>query len=91
MANATVRAVEALRIDPVELAHAAAEIGRRGLDQKMIVIVHEAIGVAGPALPLDRRREQREESPPVVVVEKDRGPRIAPRHDVIDRAWILYA
>jgi hypothetical protein len=38
--------VEELGIDAVQLAHAEGEISVRRLDEKMIVVVHEAVGMA---------------------------------------------
>lgn len=41
-------AVEALRIDPVELAHALRQIGFRRLDQDVVMVRHLAPGMANP-------------------------------------------
>jgi hypothetical protein len=38
--------VEELRIDPVQLAHPESEVPVGGLDEKMVVVVHKAVGVA---------------------------------------------
>jgi hypothetical protein len=55
----------------------------------MVVIVHQAPGVTGPAAPFGGLRQQRQKPPPVVVIDEDIGARIAPRGDVVHRTRIL--
>jgi hypothetical protein len=43
--------IEKLSIDPVQLAHAPGEIAVRCLDQEVIVVVHQAIGMTEPIIP----------------------------------------
>jgi hypothetical protein len=38
---------------PIQLAHAEREVGLRRFDQEMIVVVHQAIGMAEPAIAMD--------------------------------------
>jgi hypothetical protein len=43
-----VRPVDGLRVDAVELTHAAREVGVGGLGEQMIVVGHQAVGVHRP-------------------------------------------
>ena len=38
--------IEELGVDTIHLAHAESEVPVRGLDEKMVMVVHEAVGVA---------------------------------------------
>jgi hypothetical protein len=42
--------IEVSRIEAVQLPHAEGKVGVRGIDKKMIVVVHEAIGVTDPVV-----------------------------------------
>ena len=53
MANPIVPAVETLRVHAVHLAHADGEIGLGGFDQQMIMIRHQAVGMADPVIAAD--------------------------------------
>jgi len=86
-----VAAVEALRVGHVEAPHTAAEIGVRGLDDEVIVVVHQTVGVAAPALLLDFAPEQVEKPCPVGVVGEDVLLGVAARGDVGDGARELEA
>ena len=48
MPDAAMLAIEALRVDPVQLPHALGEITVWGFDQEMIVVVHQTIGMHCP-------------------------------------------
>jgi hypothetical protein len=51
MARPLMAFIEKLSIDPVQLAHAPGEIAVRRLDQEVIVVVHQAIGMTEPIIP----------------------------------------
>jgi hypothetical protein len=57
VADPFVPAVKTLSIDPVELAHTDGEIGFGRLDQQMIMIPHQAVGV-GRSTRNDRPRQR---------------------------------
>jgi hypothetical protein len=50
MAHLRMPPVVVLRIAAIQLPHAKREIRLRRLDEEMIVIVHQAVGVADPAI-----------------------------------------
>jgi len=55
-------AVEKLGIHAVEMPHAAAEIPERRMQQQMVMIVHQAIGVRFDPEPVGKLAEQFEKS-----------------------------
>src|SRR5436305_2080083 len=78
--------VEVLRIPPEEPLHPVREILLRRLEQKVHVVVHQAIGMASPLEPRDGCTEEAKEPPAIVVVREDLLPSIASRRDVEDAA-----
>jgi hypothetical protein len=86
-----VAAVETLGVRHVEALHPATEIGFRGLDEQVIVVAHQAIGVATPMVLFDLASEQVEKPHAVGVVGEDILPGIATRSHVIDGAGELKA
>jgi hypothetical protein len=68
VAVAGVAAVEALRVRAVQPLQPVGEVGSRRVDDEVVVRVHEAEGVAAPAVALDRLAQQFEEEDAVVVV-----------------------
>ncbi len=52
MAYAPIRAVVGLGVHAVELAHACAQVAVHRLDNDVVVVVHQAVGVAGPVVAL---------------------------------------
>src|SRR5918996_4484163 len=73
MADAPVPLVEPTRIHPVESVHPAGERRPRNLDDKVIVVRHQAVHVAGPSVRLGGLPEDREEAGAIAVVEEDRS------------------
>jgi hypothetical protein len=86
VADPIVPAVEALRVDSVQLPHPARQVRLRSLDDEVVVVRHQAIGVARPAVLPDDITEDTEERPTVTVVEEDRLAGIAPCGDVVESA-----
>ena len=79
-------AVERLGIDPVEPPHAGGKIGFGSFDHQVVMVVHQTIGIAAPALLVDLAAEQGEEPGTVRVVEEDVLAGIAPGRQVVDGA-----
>jgi len=57
-----------------------------GLDEKVVVVAHQAVGVAEPAVPLDDGGEDGEEKFPVISSVIDHPPGVAAGGDVVDGA-----
>jgi len=43
-------AVEGFGVDPIQLSHAPGKGSLRGLDEEVVVVIHEAVGVAAEAV-----------------------------------------
>ena len=83
--------IKKLCIDPVQLPHSQGEVAVRCLDQKVIVVVHHAVGVANPIVSLINVLERVQEVDAVLVVFEDGLLFIAARGDVIDGTCVFYA
>jgi hypothetical protein len=91
MSGPAVSSVESLGIDPVELPHPPAEIALRGLDEQMIVIIHQAVGMAKPVEPGNNGNEDVKKEQPILVVTKDRAAGIPSGGNMVNGTGILYA
>jgi len=91
MAFVAVAPVEPLGVHPVESVHALGDICVQGLDEKVIVIRHQAIRVAAPSQQLDHLFEQLEKSEPVAGVGEDFLSAVAAGGHVVGRAGRLEA
>jgi len=76
--------VKRLGVDAVEPAHSPDQVGLGGLDQQVIMVVHQAEGVTDPTLLVDLFAEQIEKSSPITVVDKYRFLPVAPRGQMIE-------
>ena len=54
-------------------------------DHQIVVLVHQAVGVAPPVESLDHRRHHRQDGLPIIVVIADRLATVAAGRDVVDR------
>jgi hypothetical protein len=91
MSGPAVSSVESLGIDPVELPHPPAEIALRGLDEQMIVIIHQAVGMAKPVEPGNNGNEDVKKEQPILVVPKDGTAGIPTGGDMVYCTGIFYA
>lgn len=82
-------AVEALGVHPIQLSHPTGQIGVGSLDEQMVVVLHQAVGVTSPVESSNDVPENLQKGKPILVVEKDRLSRIPASRDVIHRARIL--
>jgi hypothetical protein len=57
MSHSMMSPVVRLRIAAVELPHAKRQIRLWGFQEEMIVVIHQAIGMAEPAIPIDHMGE----------------------------------
>jgi hypothetical protein len=83
---APVAVVEAARVPAVEVAHPVGEIRLGRLDEKVIVVAHQAARVDAPAVAVHDPVQEVDEERAVAVVEDDRRLVVAPRRNVIKRA-----
>ncbi len=63
--------VERLRVDAVQISQASPEGRLRRLNEQVVVVSHQDIGVDPPAERLDHATQSRQEALPILVVAKD--------------------
>ena len=80
--------VECLGVVLVEITHAIREVRLDRLDEQVIVVAHEAIGMADPVVVFDRGRKLFEENFSVSIVVKNIFFAVTASGDVIERAWV---
>ena len=85
------QAIELLSVYPVYMSHTHGQIACDGFKEQVVVVAHQAIGVATPIETLCRFLDQIEEVCPVAVILKYRHPGISPRRNVINGPWIFNA
>ena len=91
MTRALVPPVEMLGIPLVQAMHPSGKGWKSGLQQEMVVVAHQAIGVEEPRLIGDDRGEDVQEKTAIGGVSIDRCSFMAPAGDVVERAWELQA
>jgi hypothetical protein len=64
--------IEELGVYTIQLAHAYGQVGVRGLDEKMVMIVHETVSVTNPVVSLVDVLESVQEVLAVMVILEDR-------------------
>ena len=83
--------VKKLGIDAVKLSHAEGEVAVGCFDQKMVVVGHEAVGVAQPVITLVDVLKGVEEILAVLIVFEDGLLFVAARGNMIYGAGVFYA
>ena len=91
MTGPAVPFIEVLGVDTVQLSHTEGEIAVRGLDEEVIVIGHEAVGVTEPVVAFVDVLESVQKVLAVLVISKDWFLLIPTGSYMIDCAGILYA
>jgi hypothetical protein len=89
MAHPPVPPIEGLGVEAVELPHPEGQVRPGGLDKEVVVVVHQAVGVAEPAIPGDDVREGADKYLTVLMVPKDPLPGIPPGGEMVDGTGIL--
>jgi hypothetical protein len=79
--------IESLRIHTVQLPHAYRKISIGGINEQMVMIVHQAIGVAEPIVPKGNLRNRIEEHLSVLIVPENCFSFVSSARDVIDSSW----
>jgi hypothetical protein len=81
--------VKKLGIDPIELTHTEGEVGIRCLNQKVVMVVHETVGMAKPVVLPDSRTKDGKELLSIYIIHADLSPCIPTGGDMIDSAEIF--
>jgi hypothetical protein len=82
--------IESLRIDTVQLPHAYRKIPVGCINEQMVMIVHQAIGVAEPIVPKGNIRKGIQENLSVLIVSENCLSFVSSACDVIDSTWKFY-
>jgi len=70
MAHSFVSVVEILCIHPVELSHAFGKVPIWSFDKKMVVVVHQTVGVTEPVIPFISFDQEIQEGSPILIVQE---------------------
>lgn len=89
MSRSFVLAIESLGVDAVEQLHAPGEIGRRCLNEKMIVVGHQAVRVARPSISGHNLAKGFDKQTSIIVGDENVCARIAPAGDVVDSTLVF--
>jgi len=89
--DAAIAAIDRLRIHPVELPHAARQVGFGSLHDNMVVVAHLAPRMAAPVEALADLAEEIEPRPPVDVITIDHLAPVTARRHVVHTARKLYS
>jgi hypothetical protein len=84
MPDAAMPPIEGLGVDAVEVPEGRGEMRGRGLQEPMLVSVHQDPGVAAHPIAVHHRGQGVEKAGPIRVVSHDRQALVAPRGDVRD-------
>jgi hypothetical protein len=82
--------IEALRIEPIQLPHAASQISCRRFDEQMIVIAHQAVRVTAPGKAVEHVPDYLKEETPIRVIPKDGLAAVPARGDMVYRSRKFY-
>jgi hypothetical protein len=85
----TVPPVVALGVNTIEMAHPFGQIAFGSFDHQVIIIIHQAIGMAKPAITRNDKGQNFQKALTVVVIRIDRTAAIATRSDMIDSSRIF--
>jgi hypothetical protein len=82
--------IESLCIDTVQLPHAYRKISVGCINEQMVMIVHQAIGVAEPMVPKGNIPKGIQEHLSVLIVSENCLCFVSSARDVIDSTWKFY-
>lgn len=83
--------IKKLRIDAVQLPHTQGQVAVWRLDQEVIVVIHHAVGMTEPVIPLIDMLKCIQEVDSVLIVFENGFLFIAAGGDVIDGTGVFYA
>jgi hypothetical protein len=83
--------IESLRIDTIQLTHAYRKISVGCINEQMLMIVHQAIGVAEPIIPKGNIGECIQEHLSVLIISENCLSFVSSARDVINSTWKFYA
>ena len=84
MTDAVVSAIERLCVGSVQLTHGERDISVGNLQQEMVVVAHQAIGVTEHIMLLGHGAEYGQQTPTIGVIPEDVSTLVSTRHYVVD-------
>ena len=82
-------AIDPLRVDPVEVAHASRQVRVGRLDHKVVVIAHKAVRIAEPSEAIYYFAKDLKEGKAIGVGEEDLLTGIPTARDVVDSSFVF--
>ena len=76
--------IESPRLGILQPLNPFHQVGFGRFNKQVVMIAHQHPGVKSPTRPSTYLRDRLQEKPAVIVIEKNRPPAIAPRHNVIE-------
>ena len=86
VAAPTILTIDPLSIDSVKLAHTTRQIRVRCLNEQVIMIGHQAMGMTEPPVAFDNFTKNLKESLAITICEEDRTERIAAARNAMNCA-----
>jgi hypothetical protein len=86
----SVDAIESVGVKTVDPMHRRRDVGARGFQEQVVVVVHQAVRVAPEAIAIAGVRKNSQERMPVIVIQEDVAAEVAPRRYVVDDVGDLY-
>jgi hypothetical protein len=83
MVLAAVSFVEGAGVLAVQVTHPVREVRERGLDDEVVVVAEQAVGVKAPAVAAANPPQQLDEDGPIPVIQEDRSLVVPFRPDVV--------
>jgi len=83
--------IESLGIDTVQLPHAYRKISIGGINEQMVMIIHQAVSMAEPIVPKGNILKRIQEHLSVLIVSENCLSFVSSASDVIDSACKFYA
>jgi hypothetical protein len=90
MPHPTMPLIESLGIDTVQLPHAYRKISIGCINEQMVMILHQAVGMAEPIVPKGNILKRIQENLSVLIVSEYCLSFVSSARDVIDSTWKLY-
>ena len=91
VSDPAVPAVEDLGVHSVQLPHASGEICLRGFYDEVVVVIHEAVGMADPVESIYHVSKDIEEVSSVLVIQEDGLLSVAPGGDMVEGTFEFYS
>jgi hypothetical protein len=83
MSLAIVRFVELLDVPPIDPMHRLTEVRQWSLDEQVVMVSHQAVGVANETVARTCSLDQAKKSCSIFIAHEDRSSQVSPTGDVV--------